>query len=102
MPNPIVWHTTLLATIGANQEGPLPWIERDYTPISTAKEWEKGRCDILIKIYSDGLATSWLHRFWQDTMKPRVFLSQPHKTLAVPSLTEEDEGSVRLASVLLL
>ena len=31
------WHTTLLAEVGEarNTEGPLPWIERDYTPIST-------------------------------------------------------------------
>merc|ERR1719277_1544154 len=56
------WHTTLLADVGTNSEGPLPWIERDYTPISTAKEREQGKCDILIKIYDTGLATSWLHR----------------------------------------
>ena len=49
---------------GRNKEGPLPWIERDYTPISTAHDWENGRCDILIKIYLEppGLATEWLHR----------------------------------------
>ena len=29
------WHTTLLCEVGANGEGPLPWVERDYTPIST-------------------------------------------------------------------
>ena len=29
------WHTTLLAEVGSNGEGPLPWVERDYTPIST-------------------------------------------------------------------
>ena len=34
------WHTTLLAEVGEarNKEGPLPWIERDYTPISNAHE----------------------------------------------------------------
>jgi glutamate synthase (NADPH/NADH) large chain len=32
----------MLAEIGPNSEGPLPWIERDYTPISSAKEWETG------------------------------------------------------------
>ena len=41
-PEPNTWHTTLLAEIGPNSEGPLPWIERDYTPISSAKEWETG------------------------------------------------------------
>ena len=60
------WHTTLLAQVGEprNTEGPLPWIERDYTPISTARDWEQGRCDILIKIYLEpaGIATEWLHR----------------------------------------
>ena len=29
------WHTTLLCEVGANGEGPLPWVERDYTPVST-------------------------------------------------------------------
>ena len=82
------WHTTLLAEVGQNGEGPLPWVERDYTPISTWSEWERapcrgcptnglrrpcradalgppvgagGSCDILIKVYPDGKATSWLH-----------------------------------------
>jgi hypothetical protein len=41
-PEPKTWHTTLLAEIGPNSEGPLPWIERDYTPISSAPEWETG------------------------------------------------------------
>ena len=52
----------MLAEVGANAEGPLPWVERDYTPISTWAEWEKGKCDILIKVYPDGAATSWLHK----------------------------------------
>ncbi|CAD7955647.1 unnamed protein product [Amoebophrya sp. A120] len=73
MPIPKTWHTTLLAPRNLDlvlqsksqdeieDEGPLPWVERDYTPISSAKEWELGTCDILIKIYPDGQATSWLH-----------------------------------------
>ena len=64
---PRTWHTTLLAEVGEarNKEGPLPWIERDYTPISTAHDWENGRCDILIKIYLEPWLhrhTEWLHR----------------------------------------
>ena len=43
LPVPNTWHTTMLAKVGPNDEGPLPWIERDYTPISSAKEWEQGR-----------------------------------------------------------
>ena len=38
------WHTTLLAEVGQNGEGPLPWVERDYTPISTWSEWERAPC----------------------------------------------------------
>jgi ferredoxin-NADP reductase len=59
------WHTTMLAQVGEgeNNEGPLPWIERDYTPVSTAADWERGECNILIKVYLEppGAATSWLH-----------------------------------------
>jgi len=94
------WHTTLLADVGTNSEGPLPWIERDYTPISTAKEWEQGKCDILIKIYDTGLATSWLHK---QELGCSVRLSQPMKTLDVPSLVPDlTHAAFRPASVLLL
>ena len=58
MAEPVTWHVTLLGEVGRNEEGPLPWIERDYTPISSALEWERGRCDILIKVYGDGCLTS--------------------------------------------
>ena len=131
------WHTTLLAEVGANAEGPLPWIERDYTPISTWSEWEKGKCDILIKVYPDGAATSWLHKqvrgsvsltpradicFRQPCCKsgpaclqmvsrakrctkcPRkqsigasVWLSQPKKTMNVPSLTLDNRMYVSVS-----
>ena len=75
-------HITLLAEVGENSESSLPWIERDYTPISSAKDWENGKCDLLIKIYHDGLATSWLC----DAQPPKVWLSKPVRTLHVPSL----------------
>ena len=62
LPEPVTWHTTLLAEVGPNAEGPLPWVERDYTPVSSAKEWEAGRCELLVKVYPHGAATGWLHR----------------------------------------
>lgn len=33
MPEPVTWHTTLIAEVGPNGEGPLPWVEREYTPV---------------------------------------------------------------------
>ena len=104
--NSVTWHTVMLAHVGSNAEGPLPWVEREYTPISTAKDWEEGHCAILIKVYEEGAATSWLHR----TMPERVWLSKPLPTLKVPSLVEADGASssgggsteFRPASVLLL
>jgi len=100
-PIPKTWHTTLLAEIGPNCEGPLQWIERDYTPISTAREWESGKVDILIKIYEKGRATSWL---CQKPVGCNVWLSQPARTLGIPSLVA-DIGEAKLwrpGSVLLL
>jgi len=97
-----VWHTTLLAEVGANAEGPLPWVERDYTPISTSQEWERGHCDLLVKVYNDGEATSWLSR---QPLGTRIWLSQPLRTLGVPSLvpqSELNETGFRPASCLLL
>mmetsp|Transcript_2980 Transcript_2980/g.7136 ORF Transcript_2980/g.7136 Transcript_2980/m.7136 type:complete len:367 (-) Transcript_2980:289-1389(-) len=100
MPEPMTWHTTLLAEVGANAEGPLPWVERDYTPVSSAKEWESGRVDLLIKTYPDGAATSWLRR----ERPARVWLSRPVQTLSVPGLVPEPSFGPRFspASVLLL
>ena len=102
LPEPVTFHTTMLAEVGANEEGPLPWIERDYTPISTAKEWEQGLCDILIKIYDDGAATSWLRRLVPGDVK--VWLSKPVATMHVPGLTPFGSGiaSFMPASVLLI
>jgi hypothetical protein len=37
LPVPVTWHVTLLAEVGPNAEGPLPWVEREYTPVSSAK-----------------------------------------------------------------
>ena len=85
------WHTTMLAEVGANSEGPLSFIERDYTPVSTWIDWEKGQCDILIKVYNDGAATSWLHK---QAIGAKVWLSQPHKTMHVPSLALDNGTSV--------
>lgn len=92
------WHTTLLAEVGPNSEGPLPWVEREYTPVSTAAEWEKGRVDLLVKIYPLGSATSWLHK----TAPPTVWLSKPVKTLGVPSLSADASSAFSPKSVLLL
>ena len=99
LPSPVTWHVTLLAEVGPNGEGPLPWVERDYTPVSTALEWERGRCELLVKVYPDGAASSWLHRAAVPGL--RVRLSKPEKTLHVPGLVAEARG-FRPASVLLL
>ena len=99
--SPNTWHTTLLAPVGANGEGPLPWVERDYTPVSTGKDWEAGRVDILAKVYPDGLATSWLAR--AAPVGSTLRLSKPVPTLAVPQLVPPDDGEqFQPASVLLL
>ena len=49
---------TLLAEVGPNAEGPLPWVEREYTPVSSAKQWELGRCELLVKVYPRGLTVT--------------------------------------------
>lgn len=89
-PKPVTWHTTLLAPLlkeEENLEETLPWIERDYTPISSAKDWEIGSCDLLIKVYNDGQATSWLHTLSKEAQPQSVLLSQPLTTLEMPQLS---------------
>ncbi len=101
MARPVTWHTTMLAEVGANTEGPLPWIERDYTPISDAIEWERGNVDLLIKIYPLGKATWWLHN--NKGVGETIWLSQPIKTMEVPQLTTSDltSSNYRPASIIL-
>jgi len=97
---PVTWHTTLLAEVGANAEGPLPWIERDYTPVSTAHDWEQGRVELVVKIYENGLATSWLAKV---PVGATVWLSRPVETLRVPYLVADGMAyKFRPASVLLV
>ena len=72
-----LWHTTLLAHAPADTEGPCPWVERDYTPISTFSDWVLGKCDLLIKAYPGGKATQWLKR---QALGALVHLSEPKLT----------------------
>lgn len=115
MVEPITWHVTMLTEVGSNNERPLPWVERDYTPISSALEWERGRCAILIKIYNGGVLSSWLHEKTGpasfvgsgssngvDLSNTNIWLSKPIKTLTVPSLIADDDDGFRPDSVLLL
>lgn len=64
---------------------------------SNAKQWEQGRVELLVKIYNDGLATSWLC----GTTPPQLWLSTPARTLQVPSLVA-DGSSFSPMSVLLV
>jgi len=98
---PKTWHTTLRVESVNTCQGSAPYTERAYTPISSATEWENGRCDLLIKIYSSGTATSWLYK---QPLGCNVWLSQPHKTLDVPSLVPDLSAATfkRPASVLLI
>ena len=96
----------VLILVKSFSAGPLPWVERDYTPISGALEWERGHVDILIKIYNDGAATSWLNRAMVESearREPnlRVWFSKPVPTLSVPYLVSGASDFVP-ASVLLL
>lgn len=88
------WHVTLFASIGDSED----LVDRDYTPISTTRQWEEGTCDLLIKIYPDGEMTSWLHT---KKAGDEVLLSNPKATLQVPSLTT-NASSVTFSSVLLI
>jgi ferredoxin-NADP reductase len=80
------WHVTLLVDVETNREGPLHFVERDYTPISSDQDWNNGVCDLVIKIYSNGLATCKLASIAVGT---EMWVSQPKKTLRLPMFCEE-------------
>jgi ferredoxin-NADP reductase len=52
--------------------------------VSSAKQWELGKCELLVKVYPGSLASSWLAR--ACVAGARVRLSTPQKTLHVPAL----------------
>jgi len=66
---------------------------REYTPVSTAEDWERGRVDLLVKTYSDGTISK---RFAQlqaanniterESQTCWLLLSAPIVTLHLPSL----------------
>jgi ferredoxin-NADP reductase len=91
---PLLWHTTLLAQVGENNEGPLGYIERDYTPISNAEEWRAGVCRLLVRVYAAGKATQWLLHEAARTGGCSVLLSRPAQTMSL--------SIVRPSSILLL
>uniref|UniRef100_A0A7S1BNI5 FAD-binding FR-type domain-containing protein n=1 Tax=Corethron hystrix TaxID=216773 RepID=A0A7S1BNI5_9STRA len=118
--SPITWHVTMLGEVGImKDEGPLPWIERDYTPISSALDWERGKVEILIKIYNLGRLTSWLRRRTsaitvaqseegkdsdsdeENMNRIKIWLSKPVRTLSMPYLVP-GEYDFTPSSVLLL
>ena len=68
------WHTTL--------RGDTEHVASDYTPISTWMAWERGLCDLLVRIRPSDAAATWLH---QQPLGSEVWLSKPRKTLSVPS-----------------
>eukprot|EP00928_Gymnodinium_smaydae_P083216 TRINITY_DN66467_c0_g1_i1.p1 TRINITY_DN66467_c0_g1~~TRINITY_DN66467_c0_g1_i1.p1 ORF type:complete len:396 (+),score=28.74 TRINITY_DN66467_c0_g1_i1:47-1234(+) len=80
------WHTALLVNESGDAGNPSPGVEREYTPISSARDWENGKCDLLIKFYRAGRATSWLY---EQQIGAQIWLSKPAKTLDVPSLVPD-------------
>eukprot|EP00930_Biecheleria_cincta_P098521 TRINITY_DN90177_c0_g1_i1.p1 TRINITY_DN90177_c0_g1~~TRINITY_DN90177_c0_g1_i1.p1 ORF type:complete len:766 (+),score=177.59 TRINITY_DN90177_c0_g1_i1:37-2298(+) len=82
-----LWHVTLLAEVGANSEGPLGWVEREYTPVSSDSDWNEGRLELLVKVYPLGLASHWFAKLNVGT---DIFISQPTMTLMAPSLVTID------------
>ena len=97
---PVTWHVTLLAAVGASAFRTLALDERD-SPVSTAKEWERGTCDLLVKVYTQGAATSWLLR--EATLGAEFLMSKPAATLHVPGLTPSGKAApFRPKSMLLM
>lgn len=82
-----LWHVALLAEVGDNPEGPLGWVEREYTPVSSDRDWNEGRLELLVKVYPAGLASQWFANLHVGT---EVFVSQPMMTLMAPSLVTID------------
>jgi len=75
------------AAPGPNLDGPLPWVERDCTPVGSAVE--RGRCEILIKIYGDGVLTQWPH---EKGSGDRIRMSQPLRIPSVPSPVQKGDA----------
>jgi tetratricopeptide (TPR) repeat protein len=71
-------------------------VVREYTPVSTAAEWEDGKLSLLVKTYEDGAlsrkfallrqASPWASAEEQPCW---VLCSAPALTLALPGLTEQ-------------
>ncbi len=73
------WHVTLRCRpVDTNAE-----VLRDYTPISSLKEFKAGKLDLLIKVYKDGVMTQYLAALPDGAS---VLVSDPEKTLSFPDM----------------
>lgn len=74
--DPSSWHVSL--------RGPRSKeVEREYTPLSSAREWTEGRMDMLIKVYKTGALTS---RLEETQVGERWWMSDPQTTVEVPRI----------------
>lgn len=74
---------------------------REYTPVSSAQDWEKGRLDLLVKTYADGqvscrFATLQPANDWASLEDQTcwVLVSVPKLTLALPALTDTSSSPI--------
>jgi len=64
---------------------------RDYTPISSAEDWEKGKLDLLVKTYANGIVTrkfAALQPFNVSQGACWVTVTVPKLTLRLPALVD--------------
>ena len=94
-----LWHVIALAELLRPMEGPLPLLEREYTPISSAEDWALGRVTLLVRLYPGATVTPWLARLATELPNTRagagtLLLGNPLST--VP---DDDQASNAAAKV---
>jgi NAD(P)H-flavin reductase len=68
-----LWHVLALGELAARPtEGPLPLLEREYTPISSAEDWADGHVTLLVRLYPGAAVTPWLARLAAELPKTRA------------------------------
>lgn len=79
---PAVWHVSLRTPHSEPSDVSIDLV-RDYTPISTREEWQRGKIRLLIKLYPEGYMSSILARMSPgDTMD----VAPPEPTVTTPYL----------------
>ena len=94
-----LWHVMALAEKAARPgEGPLPLLERQYTPVSSMEDWAQGHVTLLVRLYPAGAVSPWLARLAAEPPAARAGARTLLLGSPLPTVTSDDPAASAAAA----